>query len=97
MLCDDALYWIDHKSYSPDEIAIRFKHRLVSIHCFPNGNGRHSRLMADIIVEKVFHKNVFSWGTNNLSRSGQTRTDYLKAVKQADLGNYKPLLDFARS
>ena len=97
MLCDDALYWIDHKTYPPDEIAIRFKHRLVSIHCFPNGNGRHSRLMADIIVEKVFRKNVFTWGTNNLSGSGQTRTDYLKAVKQADLGNYKPLLDFARS
>ncbi|MFD1315171.1 mobile mystery protein B [Namhaeicola litoreus] len=97
MLCDDTLYWIDHTSYPPDEIAIRFKHRLVSIHCFPNGNGRHSRLMADIIIEKLFNKTVFSWGTKDLSQSGQARALYLKAVKQADLGNYIPLIEFARS
>ena len=53
-LLDDANYWIENNTYSPDEIAIRFKHRLVSIHCFPNGNGRHSRLMADIIIEKIY-------------------------------------------
>jgi Fic-DOC domain mobile mystery protein B len=53
-LLADAKYWMENKTFSPDEIAIRFKHRIVSIHCFPNGNGRHSRLMADIIVEKIF-------------------------------------------
>ena len=53
-LLDDVNYWIEHKTYEPDEIAIRFKHVLVSIHCFPNGNGRHSRIMADIIIEKIF-------------------------------------------
>lgn len=97
MLCDDAIYWIENKTYPPEEIAIRFKHRLVSIHCFPNGNGRHSRLMADIIIEKVFNQNVFSWGANNLSGPGKERTDYLTAVKQADFGNYKPLVQFARA
>jgi Fic-DOC domain mobile mystery protein B len=61
-LLDDALYWHKNNTYPPDEIAIRFKHRLVSIHCFPNGNGRHSRLMADIIIEKIFKQAVFSWG-----------------------------------
>ena len=46
-LLDDTKYWIENKTYSPEEIAIRFKHRIVSIHCFPNGNGRHSRMMAE--------------------------------------------------
>ncbi|TJY37719.1 mobile mystery protein B [Pontimicrobium aquaticum] len=97
VLCEDALYWIENKTYSEDEIAIRFKHRLVSIHCFPNGNGRHSRLMADIIIEKLFGKSPFSWGASNLSKEGVARAAYLKAVKKADLNDYKLLLEFARS
>lgn len=96
-LCNDTLFWIENKTYTPDEIAIRFKHRLVSIHCFPNGNGRHSRLMADIIIEKIFNKEPFSWGTENLSSKGNARSVYLKAVKQADNHQYKTLLEFARS
>jgi Fic-DOC domain mobile mystery protein B len=60
VLCDDALYWVEHDTYSHEEIAVRFKHRLVSIHCFPNGNGRHSRLMGDIIIEKLFGEKPFS-------------------------------------
>ena len=96
-LLDDANYWIENNTYSPDEIAIRFKHRLVSIHCFPNGNGRHSRLMADIIIEKIYNMEVFSWGSNNLSNESDARTIYLKAVKAADKGAYKLLIAFARS
>jgi fido (protein-threonine AMPylation protein) len=72
-----------------DEIAVRFKHRIVSIHCFPNGNGRHSRLMADIIIEKIYKRPVFTWGAS--------RAEYLKAVKAADQGDYSMLLVFARS
>jgi Fic-DOC domain mobile mystery protein B len=53
-LLDDLIYWYTNQTYPPDEIAIRFKHRIVSIHCFPNGNGRHSRLLADIVIEKIF-------------------------------------------
>ncbi len=96
-LLDDTQFWIDHTTYPPDEIAVRFKHRIVSIHCFPNGNGRHSRLMGDIIVEKVFKRPVFSWGATNLVKQGDTRTVYLTAVKAADGGNIAPLLIFARS
>lgn len=97
VLCDDALYWIENNTYSPEEIAIRFKHRIVSIHCFTNGNGRHSRLMADIIIGKLFNKELFTWGTNNLFKANETRKAYLQAVKQADQNNYQPLLDFAIS
>ena len=53
-LLDDAMYWYENQIYSPDEVAVRFKHQLVSIHCFANGNGRHSRLMADLIMEKLY-------------------------------------------
>jgi Fic-DOC domain mobile mystery protein B len=96
-LLDDLKFWIENKTYSADEIAIRFKHRVVSIHCFPNGNGRHSRLMADIIIEKVFQQPVFSWGANNLSNESDARNLYLKAVKAADKGDLQLLLNFARS
>jgi Fic-DOC domain mobile mystery protein B len=95
-LLDDAKFWHENNTYSPDEMAIRFKHRLVEIHCFPNGNGRHSRLMADIIIEKLYKQPVFSWGTSNLTADGAARAAYLKAVKAADLGEYAFLLAFAR-
>lgn len=96
-LLDDSVYWVDNNIYPPDEMAIRFKHRLVSIHCFPNGNGRHSRLMADIIIEKIYKRPVFSWGAGNISNEGDIRTAYIKAIKAADNGDYSLLLDFARS
>lgn len=60
-LCDDAKYWVAHNTYPPEEIALRFKHRLVSIHPFPNGNGRHSRLVADIIITRIFPGEPFTW------------------------------------
>lgn len=69
ILCDDSLFWIKNNTYPPEEIAIRFKHRLVSIHCFPIGNGRYSRLMADIIIEKIFGRVPFSWGAADLSEA----------------------------
>ena len=96
-LLDDTLYWIEHETYTPDEIAVRFKHRIVSIHCFPNGNGRHSRLMADIIVNKIFKLPVFSWGADNLVKESDARTNYLIAIKEADKNNHEPLISFARS
>jgi len=96
-LLDDAKYWIENKIYPADEIAIRFKHRLVSIHCFPNGNGRHSRLMADIIIESIFNKEIFTWHNSNMVKSNETRKKYIIAVREADNGNIKPLLEFSRS
>ncbi len=96
-LLDDTKFWIDHHTYDPDEITIRFKHRLVTIHCFPNGNGRHSRLLADIMIEKIFGLPVFTWGAGNSTKHGDSRQDYLAAIKAADNEDIKPLLKFARS
>ena len=96
-LCDDSIFWIKNQFFSPDEIAIHFKHRIVSIPCFPNGNGRHSRLMADVIIEKIFQMPVFSWGAADLSKEGDYRSAYLQAVKAADRHEFEALLSFARS
>lgn len=96
-LIDDASYWLENNIYDPEEFAIRFKHRLVSIHCFPNGNGRHSRMIADIIVEKIFQQPVFSWGSKNLSDEKESREKYLLALRKADKGDFSLLLKFARS
>lgn len=96
-LLDDTKYWIENKTYSPEEIAIRFKHRIVSIHCFPNGNGRHSRMMADIIMESIFGMEVFSWHQSNMVQAGETRKAYIKALKEADAGNVSPLIKFAKN
>ncbi|MBK9105564.1 MAG: mobile mystery protein B [Saprospiraceae bacterium] len=97
LLLDDARFWHENKTFPPDEMALRFKHLLVSIHCFPNGNGRHSRLMADIMIEKIYKQPPFSWGAANLKKPGDARREYLKAVKAADKGDYNLLLSFARS
>lgn len=96
-LLDDTKFWLDNNIYGADEIAVRFKHRIVSIHCFANGNGRHSRLMADIIIEKIFKQPVFTWGAASLVKQGDTRAAYLKAIKIADKGDIQPLIIFARS
>ena len=96
-LVDDAKFWIKNEAYGEDEIAVRFKHRIVSIHCFPNGNGRHSRLMGDIISDKVFNREVFTWGQSNLSQESDTRKIYLSALREADKGDFTKLLKFARS
>ncbi|HET9058207.1 MAG TPA: mobile mystery protein B [Chitinophagaceae bacterium] len=96
-LLDDVKYWYANNTYQPDEIAIRFKHRLVSIHCFPNGNGRHSRLVADIVIEKIFKLPHYTWGAGNLVKQGDQRSSYLSAIKEADNGDIQPLIKFARS
>ncbi|MES2701926.1 MAG: mobile mystery protein B [Bacteroidota bacterium] len=96
-LLDDCLYWHENGAVAGDELAIRFKHRIVSIHCFPNGDGRHSRLMADIIAEKILGLPVYTWGAGDLVADSETRAAYLRAVRAADRGDYGPLLIFARS
>lgn len=96
-LLDDTRFWIQNGTFSPEEIAIRFKHRIVSIHCFPNGNGRHSRLMADIIMEAVFYKEAFSWQQSNMVKADQTRKEYIACLKEADNGNINPLIEFAKN
>ncbi len=96
-LCDDAQAWTEYNTYSPDEFAARFHHRLVFIHPFSNGNGRHARLMADLILEKIFTAEVFSWGGEGLANHKKSREEYIKALKLADEHDFSLLLEFVRS
>ena len=97
-LLDDVNAWISYSSYPPDEIAVRFHHRLAQIHAFPNGNGRHARLMADLLVVRLSKERVaFSWGRHNLTDAGAMRKHYIDALHAADGHEIAPLLAFARS
>lgn len=91
----DAQYWIIHKAYATDELAVRFHHKLVSIHPFPNGNGRWSRLAGDLMAIQLGAKR-FSWGSVNL-RAGNVRQTYIDALHAADAHDFTPLINFARS
>lgn len=95
-MLQDVECWIDHETYEPDEIAARFHHRLVFIHLFPNGNGRHARIMADHLLEEEFERDAFTWGSGNLIDEGDVRTQYIVSLRAADQHDYQPLLDFVR-
>lgn len=95
-LLDDCRHWVEHSTYPPDEIAARFHHRLVSIHPFPNGNGRHARMAADLLLTRLGQPR-FTWGQVNLVDPGVTRQAYVAALRAADGHDIQPLLEFVRS
>lgn len=99
-LLQDIQYWITHETYSLDEIAARFHHRLVWIHPFPNGNGRWARTMSDVLLFSLGHKR-FSWGAHldqgTLSEHGEARAKYIRSLRLADSKNYSELLAFVRA
>ncbi|MDP8265667.1 MAG: mobile mystery protein B [Candidatus Aceula meridiana] len=96
-LCDDAEFWVRNKTFSSDEIAARFHHRLTWIHPFPNGNGRHARLMTDLFLKTIFNAPCFTWGSVNLIQQDSARKRYVSALQSADAGDFRPLLDFVRT
>jgi Fic-DOC domain mobile mystery protein B len=95
-LLGDVRYWLQHQTFPPDEIAVRFHHRLVSIHPFANGNGRHARLMADVLV-RTQDRPVFTWGGADIVAQGDFRLRYIDALQAADKNDIALLLAFARS
>ena len=96
-LSDDTGYWVAHETYPPDEIAARFHQRLTWIHPFPNGNGRHARLMTDLLLVQMDQPR-FTWGAGkDLVTAGVVRASYLEALRRADRQDFAPLLEFARS
>lgn len=95
-LAEDIKFQVEHTTYPADDLASRFHHRLVSIHAFPNGNGRHARLAADVLVQRLSRPS-FTWGGGSLVAAGPARSEYLAALKQADDGDSSRLLRFARS
>lgn len=95
-LLDDVRFWINNDTYQPDEIAARFHHKLVWIHIFPNGNGRHARLATDLLLTALGQPG-FTWGRKNLVDANEARQAYVDALRTADQHDYGPLLAFVRS
>lgn len=95
-LLDDVHYQFTNRTYAIDEIAYRFHHRLVSIHPFPNGNGRHARMLTDILLIK-HNKSRFTWGTNNIESEKEIRKQYITALREADKHHYALLKTFVRT
>lgn len=96
VMLDDARYWVRYRTFLPDELALRLHHRLVAIHPFPNGNGRHARLIADLLIESLGGQS-FTWGSGSLADIGTLRAGYIAALKAADSHDVAPLMAFARS
>jgi Fic-DOC domain mobile mystery protein B len=95
-LLDDVRYWIRHAVFPADEIAARFHHCLVAIHPFVNGNGRHARMAADLLLTGLGRPR-FTWGVVNLAEQAHSRRNYIQALKAADRHDMAPLLAFTRS
>jgi Fic-DOC domain mobile mystery protein B len=97
-LLDNTKYQIEHRVFDADEIAVRFHHQLVWIHAFPNGNGRHARLMADLLAMRLGRPRL-TWGSGKLAGAsvGELRDQYLAALRTADQGQLTDLIAFARS
>ncbi|WP_373999480.1 mobile mystery protein B [Bdellovibrio bacteriovorus] len=96
-LLGDVKYWLKHNTFSTEEIVARFHHRLVWIHPFPNGNGRFSRLAADLLMEHIGRSRP-TWGQVNLGQMGQKRAQYIQVLQIADRSeNYAPLIEFMKS
>jgi Fic-DOC domain mobile mystery protein B len=93
---DDTSTWVEFGSYPPDDKAVRFHHRLVVIHPFSNGNGRHARLMADLLIMRMGHER-FTWGSASLRSAGESRQRYIAALRAADAHDIGPPLAFAGS
>jgi Fic-DOC domain mobile mystery protein B len=92
-LMDDARHWAEHKTHTPTEAAVRLHHRLVFIHPFPNGNGRHARIMADAVLASVYGADAIDWaGGHDLQKMNERRKAYIAALKAADRDDFVPLM-----
>jgi Fic-DOC domain mobile mystery protein B len=96
LLLDDAKFWHTQGVFGPDDLAARIHCRLVSIHPFRNGNGRCTRMMADLYLASIGAE-PFTWGGANLDLDGSGRATYIGAlIKAADTDEYTDLVQFAR-
>lgn len=93
LLLDDARYWAERGTYVPLEAAARFHHRMVQIHLFPNGNGRHGRIAADAYITSYFGHEAVDWTAGyDLQAMNPRREQYIAALRAADAGDYSLML-----
>lgn len=95
MVLDDARYWAEKGTYGPREAAVRSHHRIVLVHPFANGNGRHARILADAVLEKIYQVDPIDWTAGaDLQKMNERRVAYIAALKAADRHDITPLLAF---
>jgi Fic-DOC domain mobile mystery protein B len=92
---EDIKLWISGGKMSWDEISAEMHHRLVTIHPFPNGNGRTTRIFTEY-VQKRNQQQVTSWGSTRKIDQKKRRDDYIKALRLADIGDFRALIDFMK-
>jgi Fic family protein len=95
-LYEEVTGWLQYGAYPPDEIAIRLHYRVVTIHPFPNGNGRHARMLAHMVMVRHFKSEPLPWGASALRDHDANRKAYIEALRAADQRDFAPLLSFAR-
>jgi len=91
-LVDDGAYWIREGVFTIDEAAVRLHHRLVRIHPFPDGNGRHARLWCDLLMGQS-GRPLIVWQNDRLGTARDARRAYIGALRAADRGDLEPLLE----
>ncbi len=92
---DNTEFWIENETYPPKELAARFHHKLVYIHPFPNGNGRHARIMADAVLTKLMYEPAIDWaGGYKLEQMNERRDQYIAALRKADVHDFEELFRF---
>lgn len=96
VMFESTRFWVENKTFHPDEIAVRLHHRLTQIHGFPNGNGRHARMTADLLIEKL-GGSPFTWSRGSIQETGALRDAYVAALRAADNHDFGPLMAFVRS
>lgn len=92
VLLGDGRYWLEHGTFSIDEAALRLHHRMVEIHLFPNGNGRHGRLWCDALL-RHFKRPPIEWKSRDLDNDSGARTRYIHTLRSADQGDYSELVE----
>jgi Fic-DOC domain mobile mystery protein B len=95
-LIEDIKCWIEFDHYPSLEVSARIQHRLVLIHPFANGNGRHSRIFTDCIRHFSLGLPPLVWAAGNLDQQNEERKNYIRGLQQADAGDYEPFIEYLR-
>ncbi|EKE80646.1 mobile mystery protein B [Idiomarina xiamenensis] len=94
---EDAKCWIEFRHYDNLEISARIQHRLVQIHPFVNGNGRHSRIFTDIVRVYLLDEKPMKWANAKLENMTEERAAYISSLRKADRGDFSEFLNYLQS
>lgn len=94
---EDAKCWLEFKHYDNLELSARIQHRLVQIHPFVNGNGRHSRVFTDIVRVYLLNEKPIKWANAKLENMTEERNSYISGLREADVGDLSTFIKYLQS